>query len=307
MRFAIFAAALLCAAASTADAQLKILATETLPLGTDRAWAMPQWSPDGSAVYYTASDFRGIWEYALSTRTVRVIATDEESGYGFAVSPDGKRVAYRRILAGSQRGRRMREAVVKDIADGRETVLRSGPDVGLPSFAGGDAVLISEGRIAGLTSAAQLTGTVLLGTDDNKIAVLRDGVKVLLDPLGGNGRYIWPALSPDGRRLAAYDMERGTFVADLDGAPPLRLGRRDAAVWTRDGRWLVYMDDADDGHAITGSEVACVSPDGQVTARLTATPARMEMYPHCSPVDDAIVCSTLEGEIVILRYAEAGR
>jgi Tol biopolymer transport system component len=102
-------------------------------------------------------------------------------------------------------------------------------------------------------------------------------------------------------------MERGTVVADADGTNPVRLGKRNAAVWTRDGRWLVYMDDKVDGHAITGSEVAYVSPDGKISARLTSTRRRTEMYPQCSPTADRIVCSTLEGEILVLTYAEAGR
>jgi dipeptidyl aminopeptidase/acylaminoacyl peptidase len=268
---------------------------------------MPQWSPDGLALYYTTKDFQGIWEYVLATGTARVIVSDDKSGYGFSLSPDGKRVAYRRTLAESRPGRRRQEAVVKNLFDGWETVLQAGPDVALPGFAGSDAVVNAGGMLLGLTSPGQSAGPVLLGTEENKIVILREGVKVLLDPLGGGGRYIWPALSPDGRRLVGYDMERGTFVAGLDGASPTRLGKRDAAVWTRDGRWLVYMDDADDGHQITGSEIAVVSPDGKITAHLTATPGRTEMYPRCSPADDVIACSTLEGEIVILRYAEAPR
>jgi Tol biopolymer transport system component len=102
-------------------------------------------------------------------------------------------------------------------------------------------------------------------------------------------------------------MERGTFVCGSDGANPVRLGRRNAAVWTRDGRWLVYMADRDDGHRVTGSELAMVSPDGKTEVMLTASQNRAEMYPRCSPTEDKIVCSTVGGEILILTYRRGGR
>jgi Tol biopolymer transport system component len=102
-------------------------------------------------------------------------------------------------------------------------------------------------------------------------------------------------------------MDRGTFVADADGSRPLRIGRRDAPSWTRDGKWIVYMAEKDDGHRIRSSEIAYVSPDGKVSGKLTSTSRRIEMYPRCSPVDDAIVCSTLSGEILVITYAEAQR
>lgn len=146
----------------------------------------------------------------------------------------------------------------------------------------------------------------VLAVEGNKITLTVAGEKIILDPLG-NGRYIWPSLSPDGTRIAAYDMERGSFVYDLSAETTIRLGRRDAAVWTHDGKWLVYMDDKDDGHRLLGSEIAFVSPDGKITGRLTSTDSLTEMYPRCSPVEHKVVCSTMEGSIVVITYSDEGR
>ncbi len=289
-----------------ASGQPGIVSTEVLPLGSEHRWSMPQWSPDGASVFYTTSEFNGIWEYSVRTHSVRLVTSDPQSGYGFSISSDGTRITYRRTVAHATAHSRIQEAVVKNLADNSEVVLDSAPDAALPSFARSDAVYSISGRVTGMTDNSR-HGVLLLGVEENKILLLRDGVRVLLDPLGGDGRYIWPALAPGGDRLVAQDMERGSFVAEADGSHPLRIGRRDAAVWTRDGRWLIYMDDRDDGHRITGSDIACVSPDGKLTAPLTSTAGRTEMYPRCSPVDDLIVCSTLEGAIILLRYAETGR
>jgi Tol biopolymer transport system component len=74
----------------------------------------------------------------------------------------------------------------------------------------------------------------------------------------------------------------------------------------RSGKWIVYMDDRDDGHAITASDLYCISVDGRMKVRLTATPA-IELTPQCSPTENLIVCSTLNGEILLLRYEEGKR
>lgn len=305
MRFMI--ALLLILSTLPADAQIKLLDVRTLPLGSARSWSQPRWSPDGKTVYYTASDFNGIWSYSVAGGSVVQITSDRGSGYGFTISPDGARIAWRRTLEGALPGERLQEVVVRDVAGGAASVLVSGRSVTVPAFVRTDLVYSIGGDVQGVTVGVQPEGVVsVLGIEETKIAILRNGMKSLIDPLG-SGSYIWPSLSPDGSKLLAYEMDRGTFVADADGNSPVNIGRRDAPVWTRDGKWIIYMADKDDGHAIRSSEIAWVSPDGRLSGALTSTPGVTEMYPDCSPVEDAIVCSTLEGSILLITYAETTR
>jgi len=305
MRSAI--ALVLCLLPLLSPAQLKLVKVETLPLGKSRSWSQPRWSPDGKTIYYTASDLDGIWGYSTPGGKTVQITSDRGSGYGFTISPDGARIAWRRTLSGALPGERLQETVVGNVAGGGSTVLSSGKSVSLPSFVRSDLVYSVGNRVQGVTSGVQPAGTsAILGIDETKIAILRDGVKSLIDPLG-NGSYVWPSLSPDGSKLLAYEMDRGAFVSDADGSHAVRIGRRDAPAWTRDGRWVVFMADSDDGHAIRSSEIAYVSPDGTMSGNLTSASHAIAMYPQCSPVSDAIVCSTLEGEILVITYTEASR
>ena len=64
------------------------------------------------------------------------------------------------------------------------------------------------------------------------------------------------------------------------------------------------MEDKDDGHKLLSSEIFAVSPDGKMIVPLTSTPGLHEMYPQCSPKENKIVCSTSDGNIVILEYEE---
>jgi Tol biopolymer transport system component len=291
---------------TTAWCQLTIVTVEKLPLGSVGDWDAPQFSPDGKRIFYTTTGYTGIWEYSLESRVKRRITSDRGAGYGFVLSPDGKKIAYRRTKTDKQTRRRQQDIILKDLTTGKGMVQASGRNLSLPSFSA-DGLIYSVGKnIRKVPSLAQNEDVTLLGIEETKIALLRNGEKILLDPLG-KGSYIWPSLSPDKRYIVANDMARGTFVCDLNGAVSAQLGRRDAAVWTRDGKWLIYMDDRDDGHRILSSELYCISPDGQRVAQLTDTRDLAEMYPQCSPTEDRIACSTLSGGILVLTYREEGR
>jgi Tol biopolymer transport system component len=296
-----------CALPLLSPAQPRLISVRTLPLGSARHWSQPCWSPDGRTIYYTTLECDGIWAYSTVAGTTVQITSDRGSGYGFSISADGAQIAWRRTLSGALPGERLQEAIVRNLADGTSNTLASGRSISLPSFVRSEVVFSLGGQVQGVTAGIQPAGTVsILGIEDTKIAILRDGVKSYIDPLGG-GSYVWPSLSPDGSKLVAYEMDRGTLVADADGGHPVRIGRRDAPSWTRDGKWIVYMADRDDGHRIRSSEIAYVSPDGKVSGKLTSTPRSIEMYPRCSPVEDAVVCSTMSGEILVISYSETSR
>ena len=290
-----------------ASAQLSVVRVDTLNVGHERAWAHPCWSPDGKTIYFTASDYAGIWSCPAAGGSLTQITTDRGSGYGFAISADGSRISWRRTLPGTLPGERIQEAVVMDLPGGSPAVIASGRSVSLPSFLRSEPVVSVGDRLQSAPATVLPPGTVtVLGIENTRIAVLRDGVKSLLDPLG-DGSYVWPSLSPDGSKLVAYETGKGTFVALPDGSHPVMIGRRDAPDWTRDGQWLIYMDDRDDGQRIVSSAIACVSPDGRSEGTLVSLPGAIALYPRCSPVDDRIVCSTAGGAILVITYAGGQR
>jgi len=285
-----------------AHAQIEITRTERLDLGPQQLWDHPQFSPDGKIIYYTTASYDGIWSYSRESRQIRQITTDPKSGYGFTVSPDGGQIAYRRSQFDEQTRRRTQEVILSDLRTGQSTTVASGRTVSLPTF-GTESLILSGGGLTQGLSKQNVPGTALLGIENTKIAVIRNGIKVLLDPFG-DGRYIWPSLSPDGTSIVAYEMSRGTVVMTTEGEITARLGKRNAPSWTRDGKYVVYMDDRDDGHQVLSSELYCVRPDGSTTMQLTRTEGITELSPQCSPTEDVIVTSSLEGVIYLLSYRE---
>ncbi|MEK7250246.1 MAG: hypothetical protein AAB209_07480 [Bacteroidota bacterium] len=285
-------------------AQLKVTSAEKIPLNKSKQWSSPQFSPDGKSVFFTTLDYQGIWEYSLTQKVQRQITDDPRSGFGFSISSDGKKIAYRRTLNEKNSQGRVQEIVVKEWSTSSTQILASGSNLSTPSFVGTKVIYSEDVTTRNLEAA--IGQPMIMGLENTKIAVVEKGTKRLIDPLK-NGSYIWPLLSPDAKKIVASDMSNGTFVCDLKGKVLARLGKRNAAVWTRDGRWLIYMNDKDDGHNIISSDLFCISPDGKRMKQLTFTNNEIELYPQCSLVENQIVCSTLDGDIMMLTYEEVKR
>lgn len=288
---------------SSIHAQLKTVDIQKLPLDQTKEWSNAKFSPSGRFIYLTTSGFDGIWEYSLSMGTLRQITDDKRLGFEFSISPDERQLAYRRTSTDATTHERLQEIVLVNLTDLTSTLLESGETVSTPTFVKNRVVYTVEGRTKNLSSQINLNQSSIIGIENTKIALNSSGKKVLLDPLKG-GSYVWPSLSPDGKRIVAYEMEAGTFICNLDGKVLSRLGRRDSPAWTRDGKWIVFMRDADDGHDITSSEIWCISTDGKTLCPITQTDAVIELYPDCSPTENTIVCTSLTGEVFLISYEE---
>ncbi len=286
--------------------QPKIVSTERLAVGTKRQWIQPRFSPDGQSVLFTSADYSGIWQYVVADRSVRRLTADAGAGTAYALSPDGRQLTYRRNVTSDDPRQRSQEIVLQDLVRNTRTVIASARRLSEPGFVQGKVVYTEGQQVRNLTLGKTGSDVTVLGIENTKIVLNRDGARVVLDPLG-NGHYIWPALSPAKDRLVAYDMDRGTFICDVTGTVTARLGRRDAPVWTRDGAWIVYMDDRDDGQRILASDLYAIAPDGSRIAQLTSTGGVLEMYPDCSPTEDRIVCSSADGALYLLTYTMEGK
>ncbi len=286
--------------ATTLWSQMKVVSSEQVPLPEDRHWTSPRFSGDGKAIFVSSEGYDGIWKYDRSTRKLSQITNDGGAGYNYFLSEDGNTLAYRRTTVLKDGVNRVQEIIVLDMLAGERSRIIEAPTVSTPVLASGRLIYSVDGEVR--TSGGRPEDIpILLGIETTKIALFNSGEKVLLDPLG-NGSYIWPVVAPGGRHLAAFEMTRGAFVCDIDGNNVVRLGRFNAPSWTRDGEWIVMMDDKDDGHQVLSSDLVAVRIDGQESAVLTKSDETIEMYPDCSPVENEIVCATLDGKILLITY-----
>jgi TolB protein len=109
---------------------------------------------------------------------------------------------------------------------------------------------------------------------------------------GWGGRF--PAVSPDGRRIASIHEGGGLFLFDRESriSKHVDAPRRAhfAPAWSNDGRCI----------AVTGSDwgkmdIYLVTADGSAAVQLTKT-TRREMQPDWSPGDSSLVTVTMREE-----------
>lgn len=287
----------------TASAQLNVTSIEKIPLPATEQWSHPIFSPSGSEVYVTTASFDGIWQIDLSTNLVKEITHDRRSGLDFSISDDGKQVSYRRNTTDDGVRNRSQESVVIDLLTMKESVLEKGNDISVPRFIGNRPTSIEAQKANPQSLKKSEPGSYILGIDNTKISLVHNGTLVTLDPYG-DGQYIWPVLSPDHSRLAAVEMDRGAFVCGLDGNSIVKLGRCNAPSWTHDGKWIIGMDDRDDGEQLFASTIMAVSPDGKYRLSLTDESSGIALFPSSSPVENKIVFTNERGELFLLSYEE---
>jgi Tol biopolymer transport system component len=283
--------------------QLAATKIERIAITGSEEWNAPMFSPNGKKIYFTNSSYNGIWEFSFDTKQTRLITSDQGSGYGFALSQDGNQIAYRRTSYPKGNFERVQEIISHDLKSNKKFLLAKGDNLSIPIFTKSGVTFSDCEQTKNLSPKLSSKEISVLGIENTKIALNRNGTKVLLDPFAG-GSYIWPHLSPDKSKIAVYEADRGTFICDINGNILSKLGKRNAAVWSRDGNWLIYMDDIDDGHNILSSEIKAVSIDGKLTVTLTNTSNIIEMNPSVSPTENKIVCNSFEGQIFVIHYED---
>jgi Tol biopolymer transport system component len=285
-------------AANFALSQIRVVSIEKVNLPEKVYSYQTKFSSDGKHLYFSNSSYSGIWRYNIDGKTTQEITKDNFSGFGFDISRAGDKIAYRRTIGEGMF--RKQEIVEKSLNDNSTSVIESAQNISTPIYY--SEKIVSSKNIADISGLQTENEVKLLGIENTKIAIIKNGKKEILDPLE-NGSYIWPSLSPDGKTILAVDMTQGAFLYTIDSKVTQILGRRNAPSFTHDGKWIIYMLDKDDGHQIISSDIYAVSADGQTTVQLT-NDTNINLNPVCSVTENKVAFSTLDGKLFILSYEE---
>ena len=238
----------------------------------------------------------------LDIRRGSLIRVTDEPGAGYepAATADGKKVFYRSDSFTDNM--KYSSGYSYDIESGEKKLLmEKGRDVLLPAVTGNAVLLKSEGGMRIEQAGPELKSAgdrAFVVTEEMMPVLYRGGERKELMP-NGDGFYIWTSLSPDGTMILYNYQGRGTYICDLSGKVLHDLGRINAPRWFND-RLVIGMDDRDDGHRITSSEIVYYSLAGKKGAPLTSTPGRAEMFPFAFGNRRIAFC-TDNGEIYIMK------
>jgi len=282
----------------TSFTQIKVIDIERINLSKTTPAFQAKFSPDGSSLFFTNINYDGIWKLSLKDKTPILITNDKFSGFDYAIGDST--VIYRRSLYNGVN--RHQEIIEVNLNNNKSSIIETAEELSTPFLLSGK-ILYTKNRGKLNIEPPKTKDIKLLGIENTKIIILKDGKKEIFDPIT-NGNYIWPSVSPDGKLLLAYEMSKGTFICTLEGEIISFLGRKNSPCFTKDGKWIVYMNDKDDGYNIISSDIYCTSIDGKQNIQLTNDKNVIELNPICSPTENKIVFSSLEGDLYILTYEE---
>ena len=236
-------------------------------------------SPDGSYILTTTLTNKGLKQVNLETGQTKLLTDNPGAGFQPHISADGRRIVCKKVSF-DERLMRQTALDVLDLEKGTQKQLRA------------PAREIREGD-------GKDRPEVFI--EDMQLMVTIDGVTKNLSPNGIDDEtsYIWPSLSPNGKRILYYVCGEGAYVCNLDGKEVQFIAHDCRAPQWYDDKTIIGMNDLDDGKLFLSSSIMAYTLDGKVQ-ELTDS-SKVLMYPQCCAQKGLIVCSSADGEIFVLR------
>lgn len=286
-------------ASSVASAQLlNISSVEkvNLPAGVDAAQVAL--SHDGSfAVVNGAS---GLQKVDLATgKAVKIGGTATLSGV--EISEDGSTVVYKQpVFKNKLRYTTLKSVNLKDGKEG--TIVAASRNLQGFALAKNSVGAVDNGKFTAknLDGAAATSIVTVASIKNGALMVSVNGVNNNISPQGTTGQsYLWPSVSPDGKKVLYYLVGQGAFVCNLDGSNPVSVGVMRAPKWYNN-EIVLGMQDEDNGEIVTASKLVAASVDGKVMQDLTQV-SSMAMYPAVAGNGSKVSFVTPAGELFVMN------
>ncbi len=277
--------------------QVNVLSIEKIKTTDPGGYFYPKISPDNQFILLTKGNYSGLYQYLPESKILKTLNEDPGAGYGVQISDDGKSVLYKKISL--VQNRKYNSLVYQDIQSGGKKILVSAtrePVTG--EFINSKPAYVKGAKM--VKAPVKTTVQQVITIEDRKMVLYTNGERKEITPNGKEASYIWPSISPDRKNIVYTVAGKGTFVCSIAGKNPVSLGKLNAPSWAGN-RYVVGMDDKDDGEKLISSELVIASADGKFRKNLQ-TPLNIHaMYPSASVDGSKIAFCTDKGEIFLMN------
>lgn len=232
---------------------------------TGEEFSMPVWSPDGSKLLVAST--HGMKLHMVDLRngnTVTKLSDVEGSGFNASWSPDGKEVFYRHKSDPLQVHPEIKRIQISDLQVKSSNLNPNG--------------LLSASKARSENDIVVYVNIETLGIE----AETKNGAKSW-NITHDDGQYYYPILSPDQKQVIVHQGSEMMLYA-TDGSGFIKsLGTGLASSWSPDGKHVIaFMDESQDGHTISGSELYMIDVEAGAFSALTQTKDIYELWPNWS-------------------------
>lgn len=247
--------------------------THLQEIKTDTPAYYPILFDNGHKLLITNFNYKGLSMIDLHSGEESVLSTAEGAGYNIHISTDKSRIIFREYSIKNNR---------------RFTAIQS------VAIDGSSKQMLAPAQRT-FNPRTLMTNDCFAISENLQIALYQNGEKTLLTPNGDDKQYIWPSVSPDGKKILYTVSGIGSFICDLNGKNPVSLGILRAPKWFNN-QWVVGMNNATTNY-VTTSSLIIAKIDGSYRQALTP-PDITAMYP--SVEGNQIAFNTDMGRLYIM-------
>jgi len=226
----------------------------------DGFYTNPLFSPTGEYVLLTGEHMKGVYLMNLKDKSVKQISDKPGSGYGYSWDKSGESFYFKEKAEMDYfTNSKVINFYVKDNHSKKVTEIDHNY---LPSYNGKNQVVaytnLSNLKIEAKDLTTSKTWTI---TNDE-------------------GQFYNAILSHDGKKVAVHN-GADIFVYDIDGnSKGRKIGTGIATAWTNDDKHLIgFLDESEDGHSVSNSELYLFDVQNAKTKKITNTEVIAEMFP----------------------------
>ncbi|VBB47092.1 conserved exported hypothetical protein [uncultured Paludibacter sp.] len=289
----------LCLAQFGIAQQVNVLSLEKIKVTENGGYFYPKFSPANDYILLSQINYKGLVKYSFTDQNLKVINEDPGAGYDVQISNDGETILYKKIELINKL--RHNSLITQDLSSNEKTtlVLPTRENVA-GKLINSSPVYVKGKKMIKNSSVAKNISPTVITIEDKKMVLYKNGIRKELTPNGNDKSYIWPSISPDGIHIVYTVAGKGTFVANIDGTNIKSFGKLSAPKWAGN-KYIVGMDDIDDGQKLISSTIKIVSIDGKIKEKLNTPEGVNAMYPSASNDGSKIAFNTEKGEVYIMN------
>jgi Tol biopolymer transport system component len=260
----------------------------------------PVVSNNDSKILFSSEDYRGLWMFDNNSQSIEKINDYINAGYEPMFTDEGS-IVYRKD--NFKNNLRFISILEYSLFEKKETVIENelrniaqikvvnGNEI---NYSLNQELLEIKSTDGLLKTASNDLPTVMI--ENSNLVLYKNGEREVLNPMG-DGNYLWASVSPDGNRLLFTFAGEGSFVTNLSGEILNELGYAHYPQWSKDGTFISYMKDYDDGEKVIKSDLFVYSTATKTETKITDTKDIHEMYPTWSKLKNDVYCNSTEGII----------
>ncbi len=279
--------------------QINVLSIEKIKATDTGGYFYPKISPDNQFILMTRGNYSGLYQYSPVSKSLKTLNEDPGAGYKVQISDDGNTVLYNKTEL--IRKLRHNSLISQTISNGEKKVLVAPTREQITGkMVNSNPVYVKNRSLVKSNSVKPTDNLYLITIENQKMVLYKNGVRAELTPSGANASYIWPSISPDNKNIVYTVTGKGTYVCSVTGKNVTSLGKLNAPSWAGN-KFVVGMDDRDDGEKLISSSLIITSIDGKLRKKLETPTGINAMYPSASKDGSRIAFNTDRGEVYLMQ------